>query len=104
MDKDGDEVVKFVEEAKVRMKAEAQARADLVFKPNHYAQWAIEPITFIMRNRLPYHVGNIVKYSVRAGHKQYEGMTMVESEITDLEKAMRYCEMRINELKGKTEL
>tara|TARA_R110000796_G_scaffold147505_3_gene264263 strand:- start:80 stop:253 length:174 start_codon:yes stop_codon:yes gene_type:complete len=51
-----------------------------------------------MRNHLPFHVGNIIKYAVRAGFKVYNGMEGVESEITDLQKVIRYAEMRINQI------
>lgn len=74
---------------------------DIVRQPQHYAKWAIEPITFIMKNGLRFEVGNIVKYAVRAGSKLYEGMDEVQSEITDLKKVQRYAEMRINQLEGK---
>jgi hypothetical protein len=73
---------------------------NVVIKPTHYTKWAIEPITFIMRNEMEFWRGNIIKYTARAGAKQYDGMDLVESEITDLEKVRRYAEMRINELKG----
>lgn len=73
----------------------------LVHQPTHYAKWEIEPITFIMRNRLSFEIGNIVKYAVRAGSKLYPDMDEVQSEITDLRKAQRYAEMRINQLEGK---
>ena len=74
---------------------------DEVYRPDHYAQYTIEPIVFIMQNHLSFHVGNIVKYVMRAGHKIYENQTSIESEITDLKKAIRYCEMRLNLLEGK---
>lgn len=77
---------------------------DVVNKPAHYTRYKIEPVTFVMRNDLPFHVGNIVKYAVRAGHKLYQNQTSVESEITDLRKAIRYAEMRINLLNGEMEL
>lgn len=77
---------------------------DLVNKPSHYTRYPIEPVTFIMRNDLPFHVGNIVKYVVRAGYKVYPNMGETESEITDLKKVIRYAEMRINILEGETEL
>ena len=48
--------------------------------------------------------GNIVKYASRAGHKMYDGMDEQESEITDLNKVIRYAEMRINQIKGADEL
>ena len=69
---------------------------DVVYRPDHYAQYTIEPIVFIMQNHLPFHVGNIVKYVMRAGSKIYENQTAIESEINELKKAIRYCEMRIN--------
>ena len=72
-----------------------------VVKPNHYTKFAIEPITFIMKNNLPFFAGNIIKYTTRAGSKVYNGMNKVESEIADLEKVRRYAEMRINQLKGE---
>lgn len=78
----------------------ATQTASVVDRPSHYTKWAIEPITFIMRNEMEFWRGNIIKYTARAGAKQYDGMSLVESEITDLEKVRRYAEMRINELKG----
>lgn len=77
---------------------------DIIFTPNHYARYSIEPITFIMRNGLSFWRGNIVKYACRAGHKVYDGMGEIESEITDLQKIKRYCDMRIAQLDGETEL
>ena len=77
---------------------------DHVNKPDHYTRYVIEPIEFIMHNALPFHVGNIVKYAVRAGYKSYPNMTDAEAEITDLKKVMRYAEMRINQLEGKAAL
>lgn len=77
---------------------------DIVNKPSHYTRFKIEPVTFIMRNDLPFHVGNIVKYACRAGHKPYPNQDETQSEITDLKKVMRYAEMRINLLQGEMEL
>jgi hypothetical protein len=76
-------------------------KESIVVRPAHYTNWPIEPIVFIMQNRMEFWRGNIIKYVSRAGLKQYEGQDWTESEITDLQKAMRYCEMRINLLKGK---
>lgn len=77
---------------------------DVVEQPTHYTRWVIEPITYIMRNGMEFWRGNIIKYSSRAGFKQYDGMTIAESEITDLEKVKRYCDMRINQINGETQL
>jgi hypothetical protein len=77
---------------------------DKVYRPNHYAKWKVEPITYIMENDMSFWRGNIIKYASRAGSKAYDGMDLVESEITDLEKVRRYAEMRINQLRGETVL
>jgi hypothetical protein len=82
----------------------AEHTADIVNEPKHYARWAIEPITYIMRNGFEFWRGNIVKYASRAGYKMYEGKTQVQSEIIDLEKVQRYCQMRINQLNGEEKL
>ena len=74
---------------------------DVVNEPEHYARWKIEPITYIMRNGFEFWRGNIIKYVSRSGSKVYDNQTQVQSEITDLRKAMRYCEMRINSLEGR---
>lgn len=77
---------------------------DVVNEPEHYARWKIEPITYIMRNGFEFWRGNIIKYASRAGYKLYEGKGEVESEILDLEKVQRYCQMRINQLNGEEKL
>lgn len=77
---------------------------DKIFKPSHYTKWKIEPITFIMRNGMEFWRGNIIKYATRAGSKTYDGLDVIESEITDLEKVRRYAEMRINQLRGELDL
>ena len=75
---------------------------DHVNRPDHYTRYEIEPIEFIMRNDLPFHVGNIIKYAVRAGFKNYADKTPEQSEIIDLMKVQRYAQMRINQLEGET--
>lgn len=79
---------------------------DVVVKPSHYTKYEIEPVTFIMTNRLSFEVGNMVKYACRAGDKLYpdgNGGTLdwKQSRIIDLRKVMRYAEMEINRLEGK---
>lgn len=81
-----------------------EPQEDKVNKPSHYTKWAIEPVSYIMRNGMEFWRGNIIKYATRAGSKTYDGMDAVESEITDLEKVRRYAEMRINMLRGETVL
>lgn len=48
---------------------------------NHY-QMAIQPIDFIMKNKLPFCEGNVVKYITRHKNKNHE---------EDVEKAISYC-------------
>jgi hypothetical protein len=67
-------------------------KEDEVLEPTHYTVWKMQPITFIMQNRMEFWRGNVIKYVARAGFKG--------DEIQDLEKAIRYLEMRINELSG----
>jgi len=74
---------------------------DITEKPSHYAHWDIEPIVFIMNNGFEFWRGNIIKYASRAGAKKYDGLSQEQSEITDLRKAQRYCQMRINQIEGK---
>ena len=77
---------------------------DIINTPDHYARWPLEPVTFIMRNGFEFWRGNIVKYASRAGYKRYPGKGYHESEILDLEKVKRYCDMRINQLNGESPL
>lgn len=43
--------------------------SDPVNHPSHYTYSSIEPIDAIEAWQLPYHLGNVVKYVSRAGHK-----------------------------------
>jgi hypothetical protein len=52
--------------------------------PDYYARYDIEPISFIMRNNIPYAEGNIIKYVLR--HDMKGG-------VEDIDKAIRYLEM-----------
>jgi hypothetical protein len=57
-----------------------------IFRPKHYVDWKIDPITFLMLNNVPFAEGNIIKYIMR--WKKKNG-------IQDLRKAIRYIEMLI---------
>lgn len=81
---------------------EAPSADDVVVKPAHYEQYLIEPVTFVMENKMEFWRGNIIKYASRAGSKTYDGKDAVDSEVTDLRKVIRYAEMRINMLTGKS--
>lgn len=79
----------------------AQQAPDLIEQPYHYSRLAIQPRDFSMRNNLPVHAGDAIKYIVRAGHKLYPEMDSVESEKKDLEKAIDWLQARINLLNGE---
>ena len=69
--------------------------------PTHYTGLAIEPIEYILENKLGFCAGAIVKYVSRAGRKLYHGKDRDHSEIADLEKVIRFAEMRISYLNGE---
>ena len=68
--------------------------ANPVDRPSHYARFEIEPIEFIMRNKLEFWQGNVVKYTLR-----YDAKDGVQ----DLKKARRYLDMQIMKLEGNPE-
>lgn len=59
--------------------------------PNHYSRFIIQPIEFILKNSLSYCQGNVIKYVCRYNHK---------NGIEDLEKARRYIDYMIEDLKN----
>ena len=72
---------------KIRM----QPAGDMVNSPPHYTAGGIETIDFIEAKELDYHLGNVVKYITRSGHKG--------DKLKDLEKAQWYLNRAINNLK-----
>ena len=52
--------------------------------PAYYARYDIEPISFIMRNQIPFAEGSVIKYVLR--HDMKGGKE-------DIDKAIRYLEM-----------
>ena len=74
---------------------DVQAANDNVNHPAHYTDGNIEVIEFIEDKRLPYHLGNAIKYISRAGKKSPD--TLIE----DLEKAVWYINRYINLLKER---
>ena len=67
---------------------------DAVNHPSHYTDGGIETIDFIEAKKLPYHLGNAVKYISRAGKKDQNKI------IEDLRKAIWYIERYIKVLEG----
>ena len=60
---------------------------DDISKPVHYNQGGIEPIDYIIKNKLSYCEGNVVKYITRWRHK---------NGIQDLKKAKQYIDFIID--------
>lgn len=69
---------------------------DAVNHPSHYTDGKIEVINFIEDKKLPYHLGNVVKYVCRAGKKN------PATEIEDLKKAQWYLGKYIGLLAATT--
>ena len=68
---------------------------DAVNHPSHYTDGGIETIDFIEAKKMPYHLGNAVKYISRAGKKDQN------KTIEDLQKAVWYIERYIKVLEGE---
>lgn len=60
---------------------------DVINHPSHYTRGKIEVIDFIEDQQLPYHLGNVIKYIARAGHKG--------DKLEDLKKARWYLDRYI---------
>lgn len=65
---------------------------DIVNRPSHYTDGGIETIDFIEAKKLPYHLGNAVKYISRAGKKDKS------KTVEDLQKAVWYIERYIKQM------
>ena len=68
---------------------------DAVNHPSHYTDGGIETIDFIEAKKLPYHLGNAIKYISRAGKKDQN------KTVEDLRKAVWYIERYIKVLEEK---
>ena len=65
-------------------------KEDVINHPSHYTRGNIEVIDFIEDQQLPYHLGNVIKYIARAGHKG--------DKLEDLKKARWYLDRYIKEV------
>ena len=76
----------------IKKEFEPKPEADNVNHPSHYTDGTIEVIDFIEDKKLPYHLGNVIKYISRAGKKS------PDTELEDLKKAQwylnRYVELK----------
>lgn len=73
--------------------SEIESENDPVNNPAHYTYGKIEVIDYILDKHLDFCLGNVIKYVSRAGHKN--------NALEDLQKAAKYLEFKINELKAK---
>jgi hypothetical protein len=69
---------------------------DAVEHPAHYTSGKIEVIDYIEDQKLPYHLGNAIKYISRAGKKD------PDKTIEDLQKAVWYINRYIGLLQQDT--
>ena len=58
--------------------------------PNHYQRGQIEVWDFIRDQNLNYHLGNVIKYTCRAGYKASN------TKASDLKKAIHYLENELH--------
>lgn len=82
-----------IEEPEVKV---VELKEDVINHPSHYTRGKIEVIDFIEDQQLPYHLGNVIKYIARAGHKG--------DKLEDLQKARWYLDRYINEVMGNETL
>lgn len=82
-----EKVMKAIEEPEVKVTPKEE---DVINHPSHYTRGNIEVIDFIEDQQLPYHLGNVIKYIARAGHKG--------DKLEDLKKARWYLDRYINEV------
>jgi hypothetical protein len=82
-----EKIVKAIEEPEVKV---TPKKEDVINHPSHYTRGNIEVIDFIEDQQLPYHLGNVIKYIARAGHKG--------DKLEDLKKARWYLDRYIKEV------
>ena len=75
----------------------AEQANDSVHSPAHYKVGGIETIDFIEAKQLGYHLGNVVKYVSRAGHK-------APNPLRDVQKAKWYLDRYVEELEKQAGL
>lgn len=78
---------------------------DRVNHPSHYT-WLKEKCgveVIDITRHMDFDLGNVVKYVLRCGHKSEQGMSDLEKEIEDLEKAEVYLKDKIKMLKDRYE-
>lgn len=81
--------------------------ADMINEPPHYTRGKTELKDFIHQQDLNYHLGNVLKYIVRAGYKPQQGRNsrkgLEEARLVDLKKARFYLNDEIAWLERRLE-
>lgn len=67
-----------------------------VIIPSYYNKTTMSVIDIVDEYELNFNKGNIIKYVLRSGKKSKD------TEIQDLQKAIRYCQMEIDRLTKKS--
>lgn len=67
-----------------------------VIIPSYYNKTTMSVIDIIDEYELNFNKGNVIKYVLRSGKKSKD------TEIQDLQKAIRYCQMEIDRLTKKS--
>ncbi len=65
---------------------------DTIIKPSYYNKVSMSVSDIVDEYELNFNKGNIIKYVLRSGKKSKD------TEIQDLEKAIRYCEIEIERI------
>lgn len=87
--------VKYEEENVPRGTMDSENRVE---HPNYYKLSNGIEVLDVIRD-LPFNIGNVVKYVIRAGKKKEAGLSDKQKQIEDLEKAKFYIEDAIKQLK-----
>ena len=95
-----DEIIEFVVESNIKPMAPCSCKGmttlempskSKVNHPSHYNK-GIETIDYIESWEMNFNIGNVIKYTTRAGYK--------DNKLEDLEKAKWYLEREIKNVKG----
>lgn len=86
--------IKYEEENVPRGTMDSESRVE---HPNYYKLSNGIEVLDVIRD-LPFNIGNVVKYVIRAGKKKEAGLSDKQKQIEDLEKAKFYIEDAIKQL------
>lgn len=87
----------FLEDEEINVPRGTMDSESRVEHPNYYKLSNGIEVLDIVRD-LPFNIGNVVKYVIRAGKKKEAGLSDKQKQIEDLEKAKFYLEDAIKQL------